>query len=108
MILLSFELTGSSIWDTFVNSMFGIFAPVKDTIGDAMGNFYDAVVAALTIISDHITGTIHNIEAVTEVLFTSVNIASGLHPYIWAPIASSMLIVILIAIGKTVLGWGNT
>ena len=108
MILLSFELTGASIWDMFVNSMVGIFAPVKDTIGDAMGNFYDAVVAALTILIEHITGTARNIEALTEVLFTSVNIASGLHPYIWAPIASSMLIVILIALAKTVLGWGNT
>lgn len=107
MIMLSFELTGSAIWDAFTNSILGIFAPAKDAIGDAMGNFYDAVVAALTIIVEQVTGTVANVKAVFEVLFTSLNIVSSLHPYIWAPIASCMLIVILVALVKTMLGWGN-
>lgn len=94
----------SEVLDGFLGAAGGL----GNLVVDGAANFYDSVINFFTMFWDVIQGTFANTAALLRTIFTAVSITNTIQPFIWAPIAASMTIVILVSVVKLVLGWGNT
>lgn len=93
---------------SILEGLVGAGTSIGNLVIDTASNFYDSVVNFLTLTWDFISGTTANVSAVIRIIFTTIFVSNTIQPFIWAPIAASMTIVVLVAVVKVILGWGNT
>lgn len=102
----------SSLIPSFDGSVLGGLISAAGGLGnliiDSTANFFVTIGNYLSMFWDVVQGTVANTGALLRTIFTAVSVTNTIQPLIWAPIAASMTIVILVAVVKVVLGWGNT
>lgn len=102
----------SALIPSFDGSILGGLISAASGLGnlvvDSTANFFETIANFLSMFWDVVQGTFANTGALLRTIFTAVSITNTIQPFIWAPIAASMTIVILVAVVKLILYGGNT